>query len=134
AKARALNVDYKIYKNSMMRFAAKETGYEGLLEHLVGPSAIAFSYDDPVNAAKVISEFAKEHQNMEVKAGFVDGQVLSAAGVKELAELPSREVLVAKALSGLNAPISGFVNVLNGNLRGLAIALNQIKEQKEATA
>ena len=134
ALARKANVDYKIYKNTMMRFAAKETGLEGLVEYLAGPSGIAFSYDDPVAAAKVVSDFAKTHKKMEIKAGMVDGKVLDQQGVNDLAELPSREVLVAKVLGGLNAPITGFVNVLNGNIRGLAIALNQIKEQKEATA
>ncbi|MPW25037.1 50S ribosomal protein L10 [Alkalibaculum sp. M08DMB] len=134
AIARELNVDYKIYKNSMMRFAVKETGYEGLLENLVGPSAIAFGYDDPVATAKIITEFAKKHKAMEIKAGMVDGKVLDKQGVMALAELPSREVLIAQVLGGLNAPISGLVNVLQGNIRGLVIALNQIKEQKEATA
>lgn len=135
AIARKMNVDYKIYKNTMMRFAVKETGYEDLLDQLVGPSAIAFGYDDPVATAKIITEFAKKHKAMKIKAGMVDGKVLDRQGVMDLAELPSREVLIARVLGGLNAPISGLVNVLQGNIRGLVVALNQIKEQKEeATA
>ncbi|MFZ7134701.1 MAG: 50S ribosomal protein L10 [Eubacteriales bacterium] len=134
AMARTAGVDYKIYKNTMMRFAVKETGFEGLIEHLVGPTAVAFSYEDPVAAAKVVSDFAKNHKAMEVKAGMVDGKVLDINAVADLADLPPREVLIAKVLGGFNAPITGLVNVLQGNIRGLAIALNQIKEQKEATA
>lgn len=134
ATARKSNVDYKIYKNTMIRFAVKETGYEDLLKDLVGPSGLAFSYEDPIVAAKIFAEFGKNHKKMEIKAGMVDGKVLDAQGVMDLAELPSREVLVAKVLGSLNAPISGLVNVLQGNIRGLLVALNQIKEQKEATA
>lgn len=134
AIARNAGVDYKIYKNTMMRFAVKEAGLEGLMDHLVGPTALALSYEDPVSAAKIITEFTKKHKAMEVKAGMVDGKVLNVNGVKDLAELPPKEVLIAQVLGGLNSPISGLVNVLNGNIRGLAVALNQIKEQKEASA
>ena len=133
-KARENNIDYKVYKNSMMRFAAKEAGVEGLLDVLVGPTAIAFCEDDPVATAKLINDFAGEHKALEIKAGVVEGKVLDVAGVKELAELPPREVLVAKVLGGLNAPISGFANVLNANLKGLVVALNAIAEQKGAEA
>ena len=133
-KARENNIDYKVYKNSMMRFAAKEAGVEGLLDVLVGPTAIAFCEDDPVAPAKLINDFAGEHKALEIKAGVVEGKVLDVAGVKELAELPPREVLVARILGGLNAPISGFANVLNANLKGLVVALNAIAEQKGAEA
>ncbi|MDI3536697.1 MAG: large subunit ribosomal protein [Eubacteriaceae bacterium] len=131
-KAREAGIDYKVYKNSMMRFAAKETGLEGLLDVMVGPTAVAFCETDPVAPAKLLSEFAKDHKALEIKAGMVDGKVLDVKGVEDLAELPPREVLVAKVLGGLNAPISGFVNVLNGNIRGLVVALNAIAEQKQA--
>ena len=133
-KARENNIDYKVYKNSMMRFAAKEAGVEGLLDVLVGPTAIAFCEDDPVAPAKLINDFAGEHKALEIKAGVVEGKGLDVAGVKGLAELPPREVLVAKVLGGLNAPISGFANVLNANLKGLVVALNAIAEQKGAEA
>lgn len=132
--ARKASVDYKVYKNTMMRFAAKETGNEGLLDYLVGPTAVAFSNEDPVAAAKIITEFAKKHKAMEVKAGMVGGQVINFDQVKDLAELPPRDVLVAKVLGGFNAPITGFVTVLQANISGLARAIDQIREQKEATA
>ncbi|QSX07499.1 50S ribosomal protein L10 [Alkalibacter rhizosphaerae] len=132
--ARQASVDYKVYKNTMMRFAAKETGNEGLLDYLVGPTAVAFSTEDPVAAAKVITEFAKKHKAMEVKGGLVGGKVISIEEIKDLAELPPKEVLVAKVLGGLNAPIAGFVGVLQANISGLARALDQVRGQKEASA
>lgn len=129
---RKAGVDYKVYKNSMMRFAFKDSGLEEFNEFLKGPSAIAFGYDDPVSAAKITSEFAKTNDKLEIKAGIVDGKVIDVKGVSSLAELPSREVLIAQVLGGFNAPIQGFANVLQGTIRGLAIALNAIAEQKEA--
>ena len=131
-KARENNIDYKVYKNSMMRFAAKEAGVEGLLDVLVGPTAVAFCESDPVAPAKLIADFAKDHNALEIKAGVVDGKVLDVAGVQDLAKLPPREVLVAKALGGLNAPIAGFANVLNANLTGLVRVLNGIAEKQGA--
>src|SRR5690554_5269563 len=98
SKFRAEGVDYKVYKNTLMRFAVKEAGYEGLLEYLVGPTAVAFGTEDPVAAAKIINEFAKKHKNLEIKAGMVDGKVIDINGVKELADLPPKEVLIAKVL------------------------------------
>ena len=129
---RVINKENKVYKNSMMRFAFKELGLEDLNEFLKGPSAVAFGTNDPVSAAKVTAEFAKTNDKLEIKAGIVDGKVISAEGVKSLAELPSREVLVAQVLGGFNAPIQGFANVLQGTIRGLAIVLNAIAEEKTA--
>lgn len=131
---RKAGVEYKVYKNTMMRFAFKDSGLEDFNEFLKGPSAVAFSYDDPVSAAKITSEFAKTNDKLEIKAGVVDGKVIDIDGIKSLAELPSREVLIAQALGGLNAPIQGFANVLQGTIRGLAIVLNAIAEEKEQTA
>ena len=131
-KFREANVEYRVYKNSMMRFAFKEAGIEGIDEYLKGPNAIAFGYEDPVSPAKIIHEFAEDHEDLEIKAGVIEGGVIDVEGVKSLAKLPSREVLIAQVLGGLNGPISGFVNVLQGTQRNLVYALNAIKEQKEA--
>ena len=129
---RKAGVEYKVVKNTLTRFAANENGLEGLDTYLNGPTAMASSVD-PVASAKVLSEFAKKYDKLEIKVGVVEGKVIDASGVKALAELPPREVLIARVLGGFNAPISGLVNVLNGNIRGLAVALNAIAEQK-ATA
>ena len=129
---RSAGVDYKVYKNTMMRIAFKDLGLEGFNEFLKGPSAVAFGYDDPVEAAKITAEFAKTNTKLEIKAGIVDGKIIDVDGVNSLASLPSREVLVAQVLGGLNAPIQGFANVLQGTIRGLAIVLNAIAEDKAA--
>lgn len=131
-KYRDAGIEYKVYKNTMMRFAFKDSGLEDFNEYLKGPSAIAFGYDDPVQVAKITSEFAKEHKDLEIKAGIVDGKIIDIAGVEGLAKLPSREVLVAQVLGGFNAPIQGFANVLQGTIRSLAIVLNEIAETKTA--
>ncbi len=127
-------VDYKVYKNTLMRFAFKEAGLEDFNQYLTGPNAVAFSYEDPVISAKITNDFAKTHDELEIKAGIVDGKVIDFEGVKALAELPSREVLIAQVLGGLNGPISGFANVLSGTMRSLVYALNAVKEKQEAGA
>ncbi|NLX61826.1 MAG: 50S ribosomal protein L10 [Tissierellia bacterium] len=131
-KYREAGVDYKVYKNTLMRFAFKEAGYEEFNEYLTGPNAVAFGFDDPVAPAKVTHEFAKEHESLEIKAGIGDGKIVSLDEIKRLADLPSREVLIAQVLGGLNAPIAGFANVLQGTIRSLVYALNAIKEKQEA--
>ena len=127
---RKAGVEYKVVKNTLTRFAAKENGLEGLSNYLSGPTAMASSAGDPVAPAKIMSEYAKKFENLKIKVGVLEGKVIDPDGIKALADLPSREVLIAKVLGGFNAPLSGFVNVLNGNLRGLVVALNAIAEQK----
>ena len=135
AKYREAGVQYKVYKNTMMKRAFAELGYnEELLDYLKGPSAAAFSMEDPASAAKITSEFAKDHEEIEIKSGIVDGRVISLEEIENLAKLPSKEVLIAQVLGGLNAPIQGLANVLTGNLRGLAVVLNAIAEKKEQEA
>ncbi len=129
---RKAGVEYKVYKNTMMRLAFEELGLEDFNQFLTGPNAVAFGLEDPVQAAKVTHEFAKSHEKLEIKAGIVDGKIIGIDEVKDLAQLPSREVLIAKTLGGLNAPIAGFVNVLQGNIRNLVYALNAVQEKKAA--
>lgn len=131
-ECREAGVEYKVYKNTMMRFAFKDAGLEDFNQFLTGPNAIAFGYEDPVQAAKITYNFSKDHENLEIKAGIVDGKIIDLEEVKSLASLPSKEVLIAQALMGLNAPITGFVNVLQGNIRNLVYALNAIQEKKQA--
>ena len=125
---------YKVVKNTMLKRALDEAGIEGLDGVLEGTTAIAYNKEDYVVSAKILSEFAEKSKTFELKAGFVDGNVLDAAGVKELAALPPKEVLVAKALGGLNAPITGFGRVLNGRLKGLVVAQNAMAEKQGAQA
>lgn len=129
---REKGAEYKVYKNTLMEIAAKELGLDGLIPFLKGPTAIAFGVKDPVAPAKVLTESIKKLKKMEIKAGVVEGMVIDVNGVKALAELPSREELIAKMLGSMNAPISGLVTVLGGTIRSLLYTLNAVKEKKEA--
>ncbi|MDR2654923.1 MAG: 50S ribosomal protein L10 [Oscillospiraceae bacterium] len=127
-------VDYFVVKNTLLKLAAKENGLSGLDSVLEGTTAVALSNEDAVAPAKFLGKFAESQANyFNIKGGFVEGRVISAEEVMSLSKLPSKEILVAMALAGLNAPISGFVNVLNANIRGLAVALKAIAEQKGET-
>ncbi len=126
--------EYMVVKNTLLHLALKDAGIEGLDPVLEGTTAIAINKEDYVSAAKILAKFADTSKTFELKAGFVDGGAIDAAGVKELAELPPKEVLVAKVLGGFNAPISGFVTVLNGTMKGLVVALNAIAEKQAANA
>jgi len=131
---RKAKVEYKVIKNTLTRFAAKETGLEDLIPHLEGPTAIAISYDDVVAPAKILSEYEKKNDRFKIKVGYVEGKVISIEEVKRLANIPPKEVLISKLLGSFNAPITGLVTVLNANIRGLAVALNAIAEKQAAKA
>jgi len=131
---RKAGVDYKVVKNSLTRFAAKENGLDGLSSYLNSPTAMAISTTDPVAPARVLSEYARKYDKLQLKVGVIEGRIIDINGIKSLAELPSREVLIARVLCGFNTPLSGFVNVLNANLKGLVVALNAISEQKAKEA
>lgn len=124
------SVDYKVIKNTLAKFAVKQCGFDDSEKYLEGPTSMAAHTEDPVIPAKVLVEYSKKFNNLQVKAGIVEGRVLDANGINELAALPSREQLVASVLAGFNAPIASFVNVLNGNIRGLVVALKAIAEKK----
>ena len=132
-KLREAGVEYKVVKNTLTRIAANEAGITGLDQYLEGPTAMAVSATDPVAPAKLISDFIKENklQSIEIKAGLVEGKVIDEKGVKALASLPPREVLVAKMLGSMQSPITGLVNVLQGNIRNLVYALEAVRKQKE---
>ncbi|WP_102349390.1 50S ribosomal protein L10 [Bacillus sp. Marseille-P3661] len=108
---RDAGVDFKVYKNTMMRRAADETNFSALNEQLVGPTAVAFSFEDVVAPAKIINDFAKKHEDLEIKAGIIEGNIATVEEVKALAELPSREGLLSMLLSVLQAPIRNFALV-----------------------
>ena len=129
---REAGVDYFVVKNTLLSRAAKEAGLEGLDPVLEGTTALAVSKEDHVAAARILCKFAETNKSIKTKAGFVEGKTIDVAEVENLAKLPSKEVLVAKALGGLNAPITGFVTVLNGTMKGLVVALNAIAEKQSA--
>lgn len=118
---REAGVEYKVYKNTLVTLAAKELGFDGIVEYLEGPVSIAFGYEDATAPARVLHTFAKDHKKLELKAGMVDGTVYNKAEVEKLATIPSKEVLIAKLLGSFKAPLSN-----------LAYLLNAIKEKKES--
>lgn len=129
---RSAAVEYKVVKNTLLELASKDTDKESLNSHYTGPTAIAMSYDDPVAAAKVLSRFAKEKQAVfKLKAGVLSGKPLSVADIQALSDLPSREVLIAKLLGTLNAPITNFVGTLAAVPGSFVRALDAIRAKKE---
>lgn len=133
AQLREAGVEYRVLKNTLVSRAAHEVGIEGLDPFLEGPTAVAFSAD-PVAPAKVLSDFAKEVKNFTIKGGAVEGKVVDAEGVKALADLPSREVLLTQVVRGMQAPLVGMVNVLQGPIRKMGYALEEVRKLKEAQA
>lgn len=110
---REAGVTYKVYKNTMMNFAFKGTDFEGLAPYLEGPSAVAISTTDATAPARVLCKFAKEATKLEVKGGVVEGIVYDAAGIADIAKIPSREELLSKLLGSMQAPITNFARVMN---------------------
>lgn len=123
---------YKVVKNTLLRLALAEAGIDGLDGVLEGTTALAVNDNDYVAPARILAKFAETSDTFEIKAGFVDGKAVNQNEIKNLAQLPSKEVLVAQALRGFQAPISGFVTVLNGTMKGLVVALNAIAQKQSA--
>ncbi|SHK35424.1 50S ribosomal protein L10 [Tepidibacter formicigenes] len=117
-KFREANVEYKVYKNTLVRRAAKEVGISELNDELlVGPNAIAFGFEDPVAPARVISDFMKDHPKLELKMGIVEGEFYDKDKIEEFSKIPSREVLIAKLLGSLKAPVSNFAYLLDALIK-----------------
>ena len=110
-RLREAGVEFKVYKNTLTRRALAEVGLEGLNDVFTGPNAIAFSNEDVVAPAKILSEFAKEHEALEIKAGVIEGNIATVEEINALAKLPSREGLLSMLLSVLQAPIRNFALV-----------------------
>lgn len=110
---REAGVTYKVYKNTMMNFAFKGTDFESLAPNLEGPSAIAISTTDATAPARVLSKFAKTAPKLELKAGVVEGTYYDAAGIEEVAKVPSRDELLAKFLGSIQSPIANFARVID---------------------
>ncbi|MGQ9780455.1 MAG: 50S ribosomal protein L10 [Bacillota bacterium] len=133
-RLREAGVEYKVVKNTLATLAARQAAIEGLDKYLVGPIAMAFSYEDPVVPAKLLTEFARERRKLELKAGVLEGKVIDEAEVKALAELPSREQLLAMVLGAFQAPLRGLATVLAGPLRNLAYGLEALRKQRAGEA
>ena len=129
-RMRETGCELLVAKNTLTKLVASELQLEGIDPYLEGPTAMAFSYEDPVTPAKVLGEFAREFKTMQVKGGILERRVIDAQGVKALADLPSREVLLARVLGGMQAPMYGFAISLNGLLRNLVYVLEEVRKKK----
>ena len=109
---REAGVTYKVYKNTMIRFAAKGTAFEALEPNLEGPTAIAVSKDDATAPARILAEFAKKAPKLELKAGVVEGTYYDQKGISVIATIPNREVLLGRLLGSMQSPIANFARVI----------------------
>jgi large subunit ribosomal protein L10 len=128
---RKSNAELRVVKNTLFRLAAKDTDYKLLDEHLKGPVALMMSFGDVVAPTKALVDFAKKNAKMELRVGVLEGRVLTTDQVKELSELPSREVLLGKLLSLMVASQTSLVNVLSGVPRQLVQVLEAYRAKKE---
>ena len=112
-KLREAGITYKVYKNTMMNFAFKGTDCESLAPYLEGPSAIAISSTDATAPARILCKFAKDANKLEIKAGIVEGMAYDAAGIAEIAKIPSREELLSRLFGSMQSPVANFARVMN---------------------
>lgn len=130
-KLRKENIDYRVIKNTLILFAVKYSEIKDLQEYLNGPTAVALSFDDEIVTSRVLSDYSKKNNKLEIKGGIVDGKLATPEDIKIIANIPSKEVLISKMLGSMMSPMSGLVNVLNANIRGLVVALNAIAEKQK---
>jgi large subunit ribosomal protein L10 len=129
-KLRALQSEYHVIKNSLTRIALKNAGMEKLADALQGPSAIVIERGDAIAATKAVFEFAKTHENLKINGGYFEGKVLTGAELKAIASLPPKEVLLAKLLGTLQAPMVNLVSVLQAPMRDLVGVLDQVAKKQ----
>ncbi len=131
-KLHAQQSSMKVVKNRLAKLAFKDLNVEGMDSYLKGPTAIASSDTDAVIPAKILVDFAKTHEKLQLRAAYMDGAVLDVKNIMALAMLPSREVLLSKMLGSLQSPATNLVNVLSAVPRGLVTALAAIRDTKNA--
>jgi len=124
------NIKYRVAKNTLLGLAARNKGYENLVEYFQGPTAVAFGVDDPTIPAKAIYNFQKKHGKPETKVFIADGVLYTSEQLKGLAELPSKNELIASIVGTIGAPLTNLVGTLDGLIRGLCVTIDQIAEKK----
>lgn len=132
-KLREASVEFRVVKNTLAKMAAKNAGYDMLLDYLTGPTGLAFGVKDPIVPAKILTDFSRDNEKLKVKAGIFEGKIFDTKEVRQLAQLPTREVLLSQVLAGLQAPIAGFVGALGGILQKLVGTVDAIAKQKEGS-
>ena len=128
---REAGIEYRVVKNTLAKRSVEGTDAQDLYAHFEGPTALAIGRESENVSAKIIAEFAKEHEAPKFKAGIVEGEIIDAAGLLALSKLPFREELLSTLLATVKAPGDGLVSVLQGTLRNLLYGLNAIIEKKQ---
>lgn len=123
-------IEYKVAKKTLITLALKEAKHDIDITEVPGSLGTAFSYEDPVSPAKIIFKFSKDHKNLKIVGGIMEGRLLTIQEVEALSKIPSKEELLAMLVGSFKGPISGLVNVLQGNVRNLIGVLNAIKANK----
>ncbi len=131
-QCRKQNIGYVASKKTLLKKALAEVGLEVDTKNFEGGVAAVFGFEDEVAPAQLIAAFAKKHDIVSIYGGLLEGNFIDSNKVKELAKLPSKQQLLGQLVGTINAPVSGFVNVLAGNLRGLVTVLNAIKDKNPA--
>jgi large subunit ribosomal protein L10 len=126
------SVKFRVVKNSLAKRALEEIGAKDLAEHLTGPNAVVLSKSDPVSPAKILVEFEKKNDTPKIRSGWVDASIVTAAEIRRIADLPSREQLLAQIAAGFQAPVSGFARLLHEMLRQLVSTLDEVGKSKAA--
>jgi large subunit ribosomal protein L10 len=132
SKLRDGDIEMMVVKNTLARRAAKAAGYEPLGAELVGPIAMLFAADDVSAPARILNDYIKANRKMVIKGGLLEGQVIKAEAVTELADLPSREVLLSRLLGAMQAPVGNLASVLQAPLSKFARTLDAVRSQKES--
>ncbi|HXO41364.1 MAG TPA: 50S ribosomal protein L10 [Thermoanaerobaculia bacterium] len=132
-RVRATGGEYLVVKNNLALRAIDSTALAALEEHFAGPTAVVYSTGDPVALAKALTDYAKDVPAIELKAGMVERHAVAAGQIKEIAQLPSREQLIAKLLYLMQSPIARFARVLGALPQSLVVVLDQVRKQKEET-
>jgi large subunit ribosomal protein L10 len=126
--------EYRITKNSLIRMAARESGYEAIVDYLKGPTGLVFAYQDPISPAKVLYDFLQKSEKPKIKTIWLEGKLFGENQLKRLATLPSKEIVLTQIAGSLNAPLANFVGTLQGMLRNLVGVIDAIKETKTQAA
>jgi len=134
ARCRAQNIDCRVVKNRLAMRAADAAELGFLKDHLKGPTALVFGPESQVDPAKLVTEFAKDNEALQVKGGMVDGEYLDAQQVVALSKVPSMDELIAKMMGSINSPASGIVGTVNGVVAALARAIDAVAKQKAEAA
>ena len=131
---RANSVDCRVIKNRLAILAADKADLAILKDHLTGPTAIIFGPESQIDPAKIIVDFAKDNESMEIKGGFLDGEYLDKSQIMALSKVPSKDELIAMIMASINSPLSGLATVMNGVAGALARTIDAVAKQKAEAA